>query len=225
MWLRTQARAPPSGAGTSRATRGKPHCSAEQASVQTERNPIQRARVDLILRNRSRLRSPVLKLRDDVSGTQGVELLVAPMKLGSGTQAVYRLPTDRRYRCFTTRQCHASFHTKNEAYDHCRVEHPNSKWMVDAKLRVYRCLLCAEDRRERYETMSDAVLHCKSYHVGIPRKIDTELIDWSPEVAAMLPGAETMKRTMRKQRARIRKAGRNVGASSRQTTANVTDSS
>ncbi|MGI9622144.1 MAG: hypothetical protein ACR2PK_04840 [Acidimicrobiales bacterium] len=51
-------------------------------------------RVDLILRNRSRLRSPVLKLRDDVSGTQGVELLVAPMKLGSGTQAVYRLPTD-----------------------------------------------------------------------------------------------------------------------------------
>ena len=45
-----------------------------------------------------------------------------------------------------------------------------------------------------------------------------------PEVAAMLPGAETMKRTMRKQRARIRKAGRNVGASSGQTTANVTDS-
>ncbi len=53
-------------------------------------------RVDLVLRNRSRLRSPVLRLRDDVSGTQGVELLVAPMRHGSGTQAVYRLPTDRR---------------------------------------------------------------------------------------------------------------------------------
>ncbi|MEM7285910.1 MAG: DUF58 domain-containing protein [Actinomycetota bacterium] len=53
-------------------------------------------RVDLVLRNRSRMRSPVLRLRDDVSGTQGVELLVAPMRYGSGTQAVYRLPTDRR---------------------------------------------------------------------------------------------------------------------------------
>lgn len=53
-------------------------------------------RVDLLLRNRSRLPSPVLRLRDDVSGTQGVELLVAPMKQNAGTQAVYRLPTDRR---------------------------------------------------------------------------------------------------------------------------------
>lgn len=53
-------------------------------------------RVDLLLRNRSRLRSPVVRLRDDVSGTQGVELLVAPMRQGAGTQAVYRLPTERR---------------------------------------------------------------------------------------------------------------------------------
>lgn len=53
-------------------------------------------RVDLLLRNRSRLRSPVLRLRDDVSGTQGVELLVAPMRQHAGTQAVYRLPTERR---------------------------------------------------------------------------------------------------------------------------------
>ncbi len=53
-------------------------------------------RVDLALQNRSRLRSPVLRLRDDVSGTQGVELLVSPMRPGAGTQAVYRLPTDRR---------------------------------------------------------------------------------------------------------------------------------
>ena len=53
-------------------------------------------RVDLTLRNRSRMRSPVIRLRDDVSGTQGVELLVAPMRLNAGTQAVYRLPTDRR---------------------------------------------------------------------------------------------------------------------------------
>jgi len=53
-------------------------------------------RVDLILRNRSRLRSPVLRLTDDVSGTRGVELMVAPMTNGSGSKAVYRLPTDRR---------------------------------------------------------------------------------------------------------------------------------
>jgi len=53
-------------------------------------------RVDLALRNRSKLRSPVLRLRDDVSGTQGVELLVSPMRPDAGTQAVYRLPTDRR---------------------------------------------------------------------------------------------------------------------------------
>ena len=53
-------------------------------------------RVDLTLRNRSRLRSPVLRLRDDVSGTRGVELMVAPMATGAGSKAVYRLPTDRR---------------------------------------------------------------------------------------------------------------------------------
>lgn len=53
-------------------------------------------RVDLLLRNKSRLRSPVLRLRDDVSGTQGVELMISPMKTATGTQAVYRLPTDRR---------------------------------------------------------------------------------------------------------------------------------
>lgn len=53
-------------------------------------------RVDLLLRNGSRVSSPVVRLRDDVSGTQGVELLVAPMRSGAGTQAVYRLPTDRR---------------------------------------------------------------------------------------------------------------------------------
>ncbi|MFV2039406.1 MAG: DUF58 domain-containing protein [Acidimicrobiales bacterium] len=53
-------------------------------------------RVDLLLRNRSRVRSPVLRLRDDVSGTQGVELLVSPMRPNAGTQAVYRLPTQRR---------------------------------------------------------------------------------------------------------------------------------
>ncbi len=53
-------------------------------------------RVDLLLRNRSRIPSPVLRLRDDVSGTQGVELLVSPMRTNAGTQAIYRLPTDRR---------------------------------------------------------------------------------------------------------------------------------
>ena len=59
-------------------------------------------RVDLLLRNRSRLRSPVLRLRDDVSGTQGVELLVAPMAPQCGNagrlQAANRSSRDSRSR-------------------------------------------------------------------------------------------------------------------------------
>ncbi len=53
-------------------------------------------RVDLTLRNRARVATPVLRLRDDVSGTHGVELLIAPMRRSAGTRAVYRLPTERR---------------------------------------------------------------------------------------------------------------------------------
>lgn len=53
-------------------------------------------RVDLQLRNRAPWPSPVLELRDEVSGTRGVELLVSPLRRGEATTAVYRLPTDRR---------------------------------------------------------------------------------------------------------------------------------
>lgn len=53
-------------------------------------------RVDLQLRNRAPWPSPVLHLRDEVSGTRGVELMVAPLKRHEATTAVYRLPTDRR---------------------------------------------------------------------------------------------------------------------------------
>lgn len=53
-------------------------------------------RVDLQLRNRAPWPSPVLHLRDEVSGTRGVELMVAPLKRQEATTAVYRLPTDRR---------------------------------------------------------------------------------------------------------------------------------
>jgi uncharacterized protein (DUF58 family) len=53
-------------------------------------------RVDLHLVNRSLLPTPVMRLRDEVSGTNGVELLVAPMRRAAAKRATYRLPTERR---------------------------------------------------------------------------------------------------------------------------------
>lgn len=53
-------------------------------------------RVELRLENRSSLRSPVMRLEDSVTGTQGVDLQVPPIPQGAETVAVYRLPTERR---------------------------------------------------------------------------------------------------------------------------------
>src|SRR5690606_20416846 len=54
------------------------------------------SRVDLAVRNRSRRRTPVLRLEDRVSGTRGAQLLLGPMLPGDEARAAYRLPTERR---------------------------------------------------------------------------------------------------------------------------------
>jgi len=53
-------------------------------------------RVELSLRNQRRGATPVLRLRDAVSGTRGADLMVAPLSAGERAVAAYRLPTDRR---------------------------------------------------------------------------------------------------------------------------------
>lgn len=53
-------------------------------------------RVDLSLRNKRAIRTPVLQLRDPVTGTKGADLLVSPLGRGERTVAAYRLPTERR---------------------------------------------------------------------------------------------------------------------------------
>lgn len=54
------------------------------------------SRVDLRVENQGRRRSPVLGLRDAVSGTRGANLLVGPLDPGGVVRAAYRLPTDKR---------------------------------------------------------------------------------------------------------------------------------
>jgi uncharacterized protein (DUF58 family) len=54
------------------------------------------SKVDVRLRNLRRTDTPVLRLRDPVSGTAGAELLLPPLDCGAATLATYRLPTDRR---------------------------------------------------------------------------------------------------------------------------------
>jgi uncharacterized protein (DUF58 family) len=54
------------------------------------------SRVDLTIRNLRANSTPVLRLRDPVSGTRGADLLVPPLGRGERTVAAYRLPTDRR---------------------------------------------------------------------------------------------------------------------------------
>lgn len=54
------------------------------------------SRVDLLVRNRSRRRTPVLRLEDRVTGTRGAQLLLGPMAAGDDARAAYRLPTERR---------------------------------------------------------------------------------------------------------------------------------
>jgi uncharacterized protein (DUF58 family) len=54
------------------------------------------SRVDLRVENQGSRRSPVLGLRDAVSGTRGANLLVGPLDPGGVVRAAYRLPTERR---------------------------------------------------------------------------------------------------------------------------------
>jgi uncharacterized protein (DUF58 family) len=56
----------------------------------------QSSRVEVRVRNLRRTNTPVLHLRDPVSGTAGAELLVSPLDQGAASVASYRLPTDRR---------------------------------------------------------------------------------------------------------------------------------
>ncbi|HEX4867801.1 MAG TPA: DUF58 domain-containing protein [Acidimicrobiales bacterium] len=53
-------------------------------------------RVELTVRNRRATTTPVLRLRDAVTGTRGADLLVAPLARAERAIAAYRLPTDRR---------------------------------------------------------------------------------------------------------------------------------
>jgi uncharacterized protein (DUF58 family) len=54
------------------------------------------SRIDLRVRNLGRHRSPVLNLRDGVSGTRGANLIVPPLASEGVARAAYRLPTERR---------------------------------------------------------------------------------------------------------------------------------
>lgn len=54
------------------------------------------SRVELQVRNVGSRRTPVLHLRDPVTGTAGADLLLAPLRPGESARAAYRLPTDRR---------------------------------------------------------------------------------------------------------------------------------
>jgi uncharacterized protein (DUF58 family) len=53
-------------------------------------------RVDLTVTNRGRRSSPVLSVRDHVSGTRGASLLVGPLGRGAEIRAAYRFSTARR---------------------------------------------------------------------------------------------------------------------------------
>ena len=54
------------------------------------------ARVELSVRNVADRRTPVLKLHDPVSGTQGATVLLAPIDETATVRSAYRLPTERR---------------------------------------------------------------------------------------------------------------------------------
>lgn len=56
----------------------------------------QTSRVEIRLQNLRRNATPLLRLRDPVSGTEGAELLVPPLDRNAVAAASYRLPTERR---------------------------------------------------------------------------------------------------------------------------------
>ena len=54
------------------------------------------ARIDLVLRNTSKRQTPVLRLDDEVGGSQGASLHLAPIAADGRAEVAYRLPTRRR---------------------------------------------------------------------------------------------------------------------------------
>jgi len=54
------------------------------------------SRIDLLVTNRGSRRSPLLTLRDRVSGTRGVLLVVNPLAADDTERAAYRFPTEHR---------------------------------------------------------------------------------------------------------------------------------
>jgi uncharacterized protein (DUF58 family) len=54
------------------------------------------SRVEIRVQNLRRQPTPLLRLRDPVSGTDGADLLVPPLDRHAAAAATYRLPTDRR---------------------------------------------------------------------------------------------------------------------------------
>ena len=56
------------------------------------------SRADLALINTGRIRTPLMRIEDAVAGTQGAELLMAPLRPKEQARAAYRLPTTRRGR-------------------------------------------------------------------------------------------------------------------------------
>jgi uncharacterized protein (DUF58 family) len=66
-------------------------------SVHPARVPVGgRSRVELLVTNQGRRRSPLLTLHDPVAGTIGARVALAPLEPGAAQAASYRLPTDRR---------------------------------------------------------------------------------------------------------------------------------
>lgn len=54
------------------------------------------ARIDLVLQNRARRRTPLISAHDSVQGSRGAALLLAPIRTGGEARIAYRLPTSRR---------------------------------------------------------------------------------------------------------------------------------
>ena len=126
------------------------------------------------------------------------EVVAGPEK--SGADGV----NDDRFVCRTgPGQCAASFPTRPLALAHCRKQHANTDWRIDDTLlpqqqqqqqqrersrhdrvRVFRCLLCAdgEKRHLLYETRNDVVLHSREAHRGLPLKMDSQMVHWTPDM-------------------------------------------
>lgn len=79
-----------------RARRPLPHLEVVR-TVHPARVPVGgRSRVELLVTNRARRRTPLLTLHDPVAGTIGARVALAPLEPGASQAASYRLPADRR---------------------------------------------------------------------------------------------------------------------------------